>query len=157
MLTFIFKVLRAGFLLALAAAVGAKFLLESHAEPDTEDIDLVSIFDGKHLVSTAAPFHGGNILSMFGGTLLDLTGAKPAPTGVFIDLAVVMGGVSIVVPEGWRVYNKSNFMAGGFSDVTRTDSSDEAPSVTLTGFVLMGGVQVSNESPIKESASVDSD
>ena len=138
-------------LLALATAVGAKFLLESHAEPDTEDIDLVSIFDGQHLVSTAAPFHGGNIISMFGGTLLDLTSAQPAPTGIFIDLSVVMGGVSIVVPEGWRVYNESSLMAGGFSDVTKTDSSNDAPAVTLTGFVLMGGVQVSNKSPIQES------
>lgn len=152
MFKFIFKTLRAFLFAAMAAALGAKFLLESHAEPDTEDIDLVSIFQGSHLVSTADSFYGGNILSMFGGTLLDLLGTTPAPTGVRLDLAVVMGGVSIVVPKGWKVTNQANFLAGGFSDVTATDASNDVPTLTLTGFVLMGGVQVTNRSPVSEES-----
>lgn len=141
MLRFIFKLFRLVMLGALGAAVAAKFLLESNAEPTTEEIDLVSIFEGQHLSSEAVPFYGGKVMAMFGGVLLDLRKATPAPTGIYIDLAVAMGGVTLVVPEGWRVKFEGKVIAGGFSDMTRTTADQDQPTVTLTGFVLMGGVQ----------------
>jgi hypothetical protein len=152
MFRFIFKLLRLVLVCVLGAAVAAKLLLESNAEPTTEEIDLVSIFEGQHLASEAAPFYGGKVMSMFGGVLLDLRKATPAPTGIYLDLAVVMGGVSLVVPEGWRVKFEGNLMAGGFSDETRTTADADQPTVTLTGFVLMGGVQATTRSPARSAA-----
>lgn len=149
MYRFIFKLLRTVFVAAVGAAVAAKFLLESNAESTTEEIDLVSIFEGQHLVSEADPFYGGKILTMFGGALLDLRKAVPAPTGIYLDLAVVGGGVSLVVPEGWRVRFEGNLIAAGFQDETRTTADDDAPTVTLTGFALMGGVQATTRSPVE--------
>ena len=72
MFRFIFKTLRLGFLAALGTALVAKFMLKSNAEPKTQEVDMVSIFGGEHLKSTAKPFYGGKILTMFVGTLLDL-------------------------------------------------------------------------------------
>lgn len=152
MFRFIFRLFRLALVAMLSAAVAAKLLLESNAEPTTEEIDLVSIFEGQHLVSEAAPFYGGKIMSMFGGVLIDLREATPAPTGVFLDLAVVMGGVSLVVPEGWRVRFEGNLMAGGFSDDTRTTADEDVPTVTLTGFVLLGGVQATTRSSTQTAA-----
>lgn len=149
MLRFIFKLLRMAIVALLGTALAAKFLLESNAEPKTEEIDLVSIFEGQNLISEASPFYGGKVMSMFGGVLLDLRKVTPAPTGVYLDLAIVMGGLSIVVPEGWRVKFEANVMAGGFSDETRTTAEEDVPTVTLTGFVLMGGVQVTTKSPVQ--------
>lgn len=152
MFRLIFKLLRLAIVAMLGAAVAAKLLLESNAEPGTEEIDLVSIFEGKQLVSEAAPFYGGKVMSMFSGVLLDLRKATPAPTGIFLDLAVVMGGVSLVVPEGWRVRFEGNLIAGGFADETRTTADEDVPTVTLTGFVLFGGVQATTRSPVGEAA-----
>lgn len=152
MFKFIFKLLRLVVVALLGAAVAAKLLLESNAEPDTEEIDLVSIFEGQHLVSEASPFYGGKIMSMFGGVLIDLRKATPAPTGIILDLVVVMGGVSLVVPEGWRVRFEGKLMGGGFSDDTRTTADEDVPTVTLTGFVLMGGVQATTRSPVQAAA-----
>lgn len=152
MFRFIFKLLRLAFVAALGSALAAKLLLESNAEPHTEEIDLVSIFEGQHLISEASPFYGGKVLTMFGGTLIDLRKATPAPTGIYLDLAVVGGGVSLVVPEGWRVKFEGSLTAAGFQDETRTTADDDVPTVTLTGFVMMGGVQATTKSPVQAAA-----
>jgi hypothetical protein len=152
MFRFIFKLFRLALIAVLGAAVAAKLLLESNAEPTTEEIDLISIFEGHQLKSEASPFYGGKVMTMFGGVLLDLRDATPAPTGILLDLAVVMGGVSLVVPEGWRVKFNGNLMAGGFSDETRTTADEDVPTVTITGFVLLGGVQATTKSPVQAAA-----
>ncbi|HWB89144.1 MAG TPA: hypothetical protein VG872_08010 [Acidimicrobiia bacterium] len=152
MFRFLFKLISAAFVTTVGAALAAKFLLESNAEPATEEIDLVSIFDGKHLVSEADPFYGGKIMAMFGGVLLDLRDATPAPTGIHLDLAVVMGGVSLVVPEGWRVRFQGKTVMGGWSDQTRTTADEDVPVVTVTGFLVMGGLQAATESPMHVTA-----
>lgn len=149
MFRFIFKVMRAFGIAAVGTALAAKLLLESNAEPGTEEIDLVSIFEGQHLISRADPFYGGKILTMFGGVLVDLRNVTPAPTGIYLDLSVVMGGVNLIVPEGWRVRFDGNSVMGGFSDVTKTGADDDVPTVTLTGFVFMGGVQATTQSPVE--------
>jgi hypothetical protein len=152
MFRFIFRLLRLVLVTALGAAVAAKLLLESNAEPTTEEIDLVSIFEGQSLVSEASPFYGGKVMTLFGGCVLDLRKATPAPTGIYLDLAVGIGGISLVVPEGWRVKFKGNLIAGGFSDETRTTADDDVPTVTLTGFVFLGGVQATTRLPFQAAA-----
>jgi hypothetical protein len=148
---FIFNLLRAVFLAALGTALAAKFLLESNADPETEEIDLVAIFEGKDLVSSADPFYGGKILTMFGGVNLDLRKATPAPTGIRLDLAVVMGGVNIIVPEGWRTryIGELKVVAGGVADQTKDPEDDDAPALTITGFIAMGGLNVATKSPVE--------
>jgi hypothetical protein len=153
MFRFIFKLLRAFLIATLGAALAAKFLLESNAQPTTEEIDLVAIFEGQNLISKAEPFYGGKIMAMFGGVLLDLRHAAPAPTGIYLDLAVVMGGLSLVVPEGWRVEFDGKLLAGGFSDETRTTAERDVPTVKITGFVVLGGVQATTRSPVEAHAS----
>lgn len=149
MLKFIARLIRALFIVAIAAAAAARFLLDSNAEPETEEIDLVSIFEGKHLVSSADPFYGGKVLIMFGGALLDLRNVQPSPTGVNLDIMVVMGGLNIVVPEGWRVVFKGDSYLGGWSDQTRTTADDDVPTVIVTGFVALGGLRAATKSPVQ--------
>lgn len=130
------------FIAAVGTAVAAKFVLESHGGPETEEVDLVAIFDGKQLVSSADPFYGGHVLAMFGGVELDLRKAQPAPTGIRLDATVVMGGLSVIVPEGWRVFHEGNVFLGGFSDQTRTTAEEDVPTMTIAGYLAFGGIQV---------------
>lgn len=151
MFKLIFKLIRAVFVGVLGMALAAKLLLESNAEPTTEEIDLVSIFEGQHLRSKAQPFYGGKVMAMFGGVIIDLREAVPAPTGVYLDLVVAMGGVSLVVPEGWRVKFDGKIMLGGFQDESRTTAEEDVPTVTVTGLVFMGGVQATTKSPVQST------
>lgn len=149
MLRLLFRLIRLALLAAAATAVAAKVLLESNAEPETEEIDLVAIFEGKHLVSSASPFYGGKVLTMFGSTLIDMRKATPSPTGVLLDIAVLLGGVTLVVPEGWRVRFDGKAYLAGWSDNTRTTADEDVPTVVVTGFVALGGLQAITKSPVE--------
>lgn len=149
MIKFIFRLFKYALVTAVGLAAAAKMVLQSNAGPETEEIDMVSIFEGTVLVSNADPFYGGKILGMFSGVVLDMRKATPSPTGVHLDLAVVVGGVTLVVPEGWRIRSELNVVMGGFADQTRTTADPDVPIVTLTGLVVMGGVQASSK-PIVE-------
>ena len=152
MFKFIFKLIKYTFIAAFGTAVAAKFLLESNAEPETEEIDLVSIFDGRQLRSTADPFYGGKLTVMFGGVELDLGGAQPSPTGIDLDLAILFGGVSVIVPVGWRVRNEGNLsiFAGGFTDSTRTTAAEDVPVINVRGLMAFGGLEVRTRTDAEE-------
>lgn len=152
MFGFVARQFRNLLLLALGAAFAAKMLLESHAEADTQEIDLVAIFEGRRLASTAEPFFGGKIVVAFGGALIDLRNSTPSPTGILIDLAVFFGGVSLIVPEGWRVKWEGTILGGGFSDETTTTADPNVPVVVVKGFVVMGGLQAANKDPSRSRA-----
>jgi hypothetical protein len=126
---------------AMAMAGVAKLLLQSNAKPETEEIDMVSIFTGTDLVSTAEPFYGGRVLSMFAGTQLDLRKATPAPTGIEIEVTAICSGVLIVVPEGWRVRFSLRNISSGISDATRTTADPDVPTVNVTGVVAFSGLK----------------
>lgn len=146
MFRFIFKLMRLGLMAALGTAIVAKFMLKSNAQPTTQEVDMVAIFEGEDLTSTADPFYGGKVLTMFGGTRLDLRQVTPAPTGIYLDLAIVFGGLDLTVPVGWKVDFTGRVYAGGFDDLTATDSSADVTVVHIGGFVAFGGVRVANKS-----------
>jgi len=147
------KILLRMFLLAIAGAFGAaliaKMTLKSKGDPSTEEIDLVTIIGGQELVSSADPFYGGKVLTLFGGTLLDLRKAQPAPTGVHLDLAIVMGGFSLVVPSGWKVEFVGDRLGGGYDDATHPTTDRDAPVVRVTGKIIFGGFQATTRSPVE--------
>lgn len=135
--------------LALGAALAAKVLLRSHASEATEEIDLVNIFGGKHLVSTADPFFGGKVTTLFAGTTLDLRRAVPAPTGVYLDILVGFGGVDLVVPPGWKVVFDGSVCGGGFQDLTHPTSDPDPPILRLGGLLAMGGLRATTRPPVE--------
>lgn len=144
MIRFLFRLVRLAFVLILGAALAAKFLLESHAGEDTEEIDLVNIFGSFNLSSSADPFFGGKITTAFGGTHLDLRRVVPAPTGIYLDVLVLFGGLSLVVPPDWRIVFDGALAAGRFEDLTRPVSDPDAPVLRVGGLVTLAGVEVTS-------------
>ena len=149
MIKFIFKTIRLGFLTMLGTAIVAKFMLKSNAGEETQEIDLVTIFGGDNLASSADPFYGGKILTMYGGTVLDLRKATPAPTGIYLDVLAWMGGVDLVVPPSWRIDFTGKAIFGGFDDATQTTADLEAPTVRIGGLIVFGGLRATTRSPLE--------
>jgi len=141
MLGSIIRFVRFAVVALLGAAMAAKLLLHSHATEDTEEIDLVNIFGGHKLISAADPFFGGKVTTLFGGTLIDLRRVVPAPTGIYLDILVVFGGLSLVVPPGWRVVFDGTVTAGRIEDLTRPVTDPDAPLVRVGGLVAVGGIE----------------
>jgi len=149
---FIFRLVRIVFVAFLGAALAAKFFLESHAGEETQEIDLVNIFGGQQLVSSASPFFGGKITNAFGGTVLDLRKATPAPTGIYLDVLVAFGGLELVIPYGWRVVFDGTVFAGGFDDSTEPTTDSDAPLLRIGGLVTFGGVRATTRSSVEAVA-----
>jgi hypothetical protein len=137
----IFRLVRYAVVALLGAALAAKLLLQSHATEETEEIDLVNIFGGEKLISAADPFFGGKVTTLFGGTLIDLRRVVPAPTGIYLDILVAFGGLSLVVPPGWKVVFDGTVTAGRIEDLTRPVDDPDAPIVRVGGLVALGGVE----------------
>ena len=53
-----------------------------------------------------------------------------------------MGGVEVIIPPGVRVESEGFAFMGGFGNDVGDPGNPNAPVVRLTGFAMMGGVEV---------------
>ena len=83
-----------------------------------------------------------NAIAFMGGIELDMRFAHFTAPVTEIQILAVMGGVSVIVPPGVRVESEGFAIMGGFGNDVGDPASPNAPIVRLTGFALMGGVDV---------------
>jgi len=138
-------------LTAIASALSAALLkrrLPSQGEESDDEIALVTIYTGRDFSSTATAFRGGSVLTWYGGGTIDLRRATLDPAGARLTARTIFGGLRLVVPETWRVEQHGVAIAGGISD---TRDQDEylpgAPTLTLDGFALFGGIGIFSDAP----------
>ena len=130
-------------LISIAAALYVKFTHPSVGDEQSDDLDLVTIFDGIELTSRATSFRGGSWITMFGGGELDLREATLDPSGATLKVRAVMGGGDVKVPDGWNVELSSKAIAGGVG-VQRPNAVDDpyAPTLRVEALAIMGGFGV---------------
>lgn len=80
--------------------------------------------------------------ALMGGVEMDLREARFSEREVTIQAYAVMGGVSIVVGEDIEVDVSGIGFMGGFDDRATGPGVPGAPRLRVTGFALMGGVEV---------------
>jgi Cell wall-active antibiotics response 4TMS YvqF len=128
----------AGF--AGAAAV-LKRVLPSRGDAGSDEVALVAIFDGAKLRSSSQAFRGGSMLAWFGGVAVDLREAELAP-GAHLSLHSLFGGIAVRVPTGWRVESSARAFAGGVAVNVPEPDDPDAPTLTIDGFAVFGGIAV---------------
>src|SRR5690606_20434141 len=124
------------------AGAAARLLLKSRGGPQSDEIDLVAVFEGIHMRSTAQSFLGGKILALFGGVVLDLRRAQLGPTGAELIVTTVFGGTSVVVPPDWRVEVDDRTWLGGLDLSGEQPGDPDAPVLRIRVSTLLGGFQV---------------
>jgi len=127
----------------MASAALMKRVLRSRGDAESDEVALVAIFDGIDLESRASAFRGGSMFAWFGGISSDLRAAKLSSDGAHLDLHALNGGIAITIPEGWRVRSSMRAVAGGVDARAPDPELADAPTLTLDGFALFGGVSVS--------------
>lgn len=108
-------------------------------------VESVSIFGGGSKVVNSDNFKGGSIVSIFGGSDINLTNSKLAEGENTIEVTAVFGGTTLIVPSDWKVIVDVLPIFGGFSDKRRKDPNKamiEGRSLVLKGIVLFGGGEV---------------
>ncbi|PCJ28120.1 MAG: hypothetical protein COA97_02255 [Flavobacteriales bacterium] len=108
-------------------------------------IDMLTILGGGNRKITSDQFLGGKVTSIFGGSEIDLTGAKLRDAECVIDVFTMFGGAEITVPKGWEVQVDVTSIMGGFDDkrgpVEKTDDSIKKVLI-IKGFTIFGGGEV---------------
>ncbi|CAN5632540.1 hypothetical protein BH23GEM11_BH23GEM11_10460 [soil metagenome] len=112
------------------------------AERQTE----IAIWSGR---STKGPWHPARTvraLAFMGGIELDFREALLPPGETRIFVGALMGGAEILVPPGVRVETDGFAFMGGFDEDMGGDPGPppgpNAPVIRVSGFALMGGVEV---------------
>jgi hypothetical protein len=83
-----------------------------------------------------------NAVAVMGGVEIDLTEARFEDRETTIQAFALMGGIEIVVPEDVAVHVTGVGFMGAFEDSARTAAPEGAPVVKVTGFAMMGAVEV---------------
>jgi hypothetical protein len=135
----------------LATAAYVKRAFPSRGDAESDEVALVAVFDGIELASRASAFRGGSMLAWYGGIAVDLREATLAPEGARLTVHALFGGVAIRIPEGWRVESTASSFAGGVE--TRGSNAADAPTLTVDGRALFGGIAVGPKSGAAEAPS----
>ena len=135
-----------------AAAAGVTRMHPSSGGEESDELALVAVFDGIDLTNRATAFRGGSVLAWYGGVSLDLREATLAEDA-HLSVNALFGGVAIRVPAEWRLESNVNVVAGG-ADVRPGSESPDAPTLTIDGTALFGGIAVGPRRPASDDEEV---
>ncbi|WP_276498670.1 LiaF transmembrane domain-containing protein [Pontibacter litorisediminis] len=110
----------------------------------TEDIvDATAILGGikKNIVSKN--FLGGEVVSVFGGTELNLSQAD-IQHPVVLEATQIFGGTTLIIPPHWQVKSEMVAILGGVEDKRPMlpDGFDPSKVLILKGTTLFGGLNI---------------
>jgi hypothetical protein len=133
----------AGHVAVALAAVRFKQQAPPRPDPAADEIDLVTIMSGERFASTASAFRGGRVICWYAGVDLDLRGATLDPAGAHLEVRTAYGGTRVVVAPGIPVRVSTPAVFGGSMNETHAPRpTAEAPGLEITGFTVLGGLQV---------------
>jgi predicted membrane protein len=114
-------------------------------ESPADFIQVDCIFNSSNRIVHSDNFQGGNISCIFGEIKLDLTNAKLAPGINNLKIDAIFGGVTIRVPQDWKVQLNITSVFGGFDDKRYTvQSANQEGSLIINGSAIFGGGKLIN-------------
>jgi hypothetical protein len=104
------------------------------------------VFGGVKKNIISKNFRGGETVTIFGGTEINLTQAD-VNGGVVLDLTQIFGGTKLIVPPHWRIQSKDMVaIFGGVDDkrpLLSNASTEETNKVLiLKGTCIFGGIDI---------------
>lgn len=107
-------------------------------------INDISIFGGGHKKVDSKNFKGGNLTSVFGGSEINMIGAKIDVNGCVIDVFTLFGGTTLIIPNNWKIQIDAISVLGGFNDKRRVSTSelDKSKTLVIKGLVMLGGIEI---------------
>lgn len=110
----------------------------------TEDyLDSVAIFGGVKKNIISKNFRGGEVVSVFGGTELNMSRADLQQPAV-LEATQIFGGTTLIIPANWEVKSEAVAILGGIDDKRPIMPSGYDPNKVLIikGFSMFGGLQL---------------
>ncbi len=118
------------------------------AAGEDDDRFILSVMSGNERRGNWRPGAKNTVLAFMGGVVLDFRDT-PLPPGVTeINIFALMGGCEIIVPPNLAVETRGFALMGGFSHFSdHAPPAAGSPVLRITGFALMGGVDISVRLP----------
>jgi predicted membrane protein len=105
-------------------------------------IEEVAVFGGHDRYVNSKAFRGGKIVSVFGGSKLDLTKVDLAEGHVEIEIVSIFGGSTIIMPTDWNVKLEVFNIFGGYGDKRIRGQVDFNKTVVVKGVAIFGGGEI---------------
>lgn len=106
-------------------------------------IEEVAVFGGGKRFINSKSFRGGKIVTVFGGSELDLTKAELTGTDpVEIEIVAVFGGSVLLMPNDWNVKLEVFNIFGGYADKRIRSQVDFNKTVIVKGVAIFGGGEI---------------
>ena len=117
------------------------------ADDEKQDfIDDFSLLGGRERTINSQSFRGGKVTALLGGSQIDMRNAELADGENVLDVFIMFGGSSLIVPPDWDVRVEVFSILGGFGD-KRYSAVKVVPNpektLIIKGFVMFGGGEVS--------------
>ncbi|MEJ8801246.1 LiaF transmembrane domain-containing protein [Pontibacter sp. H249] len=114
------------------------------SDESTEDyVDATAVFGGVKKNIISKNFRGGEVVSIFGGTELNMSQADLQQPAV-LEATQIFGGTTLVVPAHWEVKSEAVAILGGIDDKRPIMPGGYDPNKVLIikGTSLFGGLQI---------------
>lgn len=115
------------------------------SESKSDYFESISIFGGGSKIVNSNNFKGGNIVSIFGGSEINLLNCKLAEGENNIEITAIFGGSTLIVPSDWKVELDVLPIFGGFGDRRMKDPNkayQEGRTLVIKGLVIFGGGEI---------------
>jgi predicted membrane protein len=123
--------------------VGWSILRQGHSKVviQSGDDNYFAMMSGTESRNTSKDYKGGKVTAIMGGVDIDLRNAVIKKNAT-LEVFALMGGVEVKVPRGWVVKSQAVVFLGGIENKADDVTKSDAPTLTLVGNVVMGGVEV---------------
>ncbi|MFC7642042.1 DUF1707 domain-containing protein [Streptosporangium lutulentum] len=95
-------------------------------------------------------------LAFWGGGQIDLREAVFTDREIKIRAFALMGGIEVIVPEDAEVFVNGIGFMGGFGHEASGVGWPNAPTIVVTGFAMMGGVDVKRKASKNKNRKLES-
>lgn len=113
-------------------------------QPSPDVLDVVSVFGATKKIVLSKNFKGGEVVSVFGGSEVNLSQADFANT-VTVELVAIFGGTKLIVPANWEIRSETTAILGGIDDKREPSTLTKPEKVLiLDGTVICGGVEITS-------------
>ena len=105
-------------------------------------IEEVAIFGGGDRNINSKAFRGGKIVSVFGGSKIDLTKVELATGNIEIEIVSIFGGSTLIVPSDWNIKLEVFNIFGGYGDKRIRGQVDFNKTIVVKGVAIFGGGEI---------------
>jgi predicted membrane protein len=105
-------------------------------------IEEVAVFGGRERFINSMAFRGGKIVSVFGGSKIDLTRAQLANGEAEMEIVSIFGGSTLIVPSDWNVKIEVFNIFGGYGDKRVRGQVDFNKTLIVKGVAIFGGGEI---------------